>query len=74
MIFVAVLLGGLTGFLAERFGLVRNGYVVSVTLGVGGATLAWFLQYALGVGFGFGRAMTSILGAAAMLLVAAMRR
>ncbi len=74
MIFVAVLLGGLTGFLAERFGLVRNGYVVSVTLGVGGATLAWFLQYALGVGFGLGRAMTSILGAAAMLLVAAMRR
>lgn len=74
MIFVAVLLGGLTGFLAERFGLVRNGYVVSVALGVGGATMAWFAQYALGLGFGFGRAMTSILGAGLMLLVAAMRR
>ncbi len=74
MIFVAVLLGGLTGFLAERFGLTRNGYVVSVALGVGGATLAWFLQYFLGVGFGLSRAMTSILGAAAMLALTAFRR
>ncbi|MEX2519409.1 MAG: hypothetical protein WD969_08780 [Paracoccaceae bacterium] len=74
MIFVAFLMGGLTGFLAERFGLVRNGYIVSIVLGVGGAMFAWFAQYFLGLGFGVGRAMTSILGAALMLLLAAMRR
>ncbi|MEM8751682.1 MAG: GlsB/YeaQ/YmgE family stress response membrane protein [Pseudomonadota bacterium] len=70
----AVILGGATGYVAERLGLARNGYVVSVVLGIGGAVVLWFAQAFFGVGLGLGRALTSIVGAAAVLILAGMRR
>lgn len=74
IVLLAMILGGVTGLVAERFGLVRNGYIVSAGLGVGGATMLWFAQAALGVGLGLGRAGTSIAGAALLLFLASLRR
>ena len=70
----ALIFGGGTGWLAERFGFVSNGYVVSIGLGVGGAVALWFLQGFLGIGLGFGRGVTSIIGAVILLLLAKNRR
>ena len=70
----ALIFGGGTGFAAERFGFVSNGYVVSIALGIGGAVALWFLQGFLGLGLGFGRALTSIIGAVALLLIAKMQK
>ena len=41
---------------------------------LGGAIILWFCQGLLGIGLGFGRAGTSIIGAIAMLFIASMRR
>lgn len=73
-LFSALILGGATGAFAEYFGFTRNGYIVSVGLGVGGAILLWFIQGFLGVGLGFGRAGTSIAGAVILLFLNSMRR
>ena len=70
----ALIVGGGTGFVAERFGFVSNGYIVSIGLGIGGAVTLWFLQGALGIGLGFGRALTSVIGAVALLLLAKFRK
>ncbi|MEM9062640.1 MAG: hypothetical protein AAGD13_19440 [Pseudomonadota bacterium] len=70
----ALVFGGGTGFAAERFGFVSNGYIVSVALGIGGAVSLWFLQGFLGIGLGYGRAATSIIGAVALLVLAKFRK
>lgn len=72
--FGAIIIGGATGFAAERFGFTRNGYLVSVALGVGGAVGLWFLQGFLGLGLGLGRALTSVVGAAALLFLSGMKK
>lgn len=66
----ALILGGGTGFVAERFGLARNGYVVSIGLGIGGAIGLWFLQGLFGVSLGLSRGMTSVVGAIVLLVLA----
>ncbi len=73
-VFSALILGGATGAAAERFGFTRNGYIVSMALGVGGAVILWFAQGFLGIGLGLGRAGTSIIGAVALLVIASLRR
>ena len=73
-LFSALLVGGGVGALAERLGLVRNGYVVSIALGVGGAMLLSFAQTILGISLGFGRGVTAAIGAGALLFLAKMRR
>ncbi len=70
----AIIIGALTGYMAERLSLTRNGVIVSVALGVGGAIILWFAQGFIGIGFGLGRAMTSFVGAAGLLFINSMRR
>lgn len=70
----AIIIGALTGYFSERLGLTRNGAIVSIALGVGGAIILWFAQGFMGIGLGFGRAMTSFIGAAGLLFIASMRR
>lgn len=72
--FSAMILGATVGAFAEYFGFTRNGYVVSVALGVGGAVILWFAQGLFGIAFGLGRAGVSILGAVAVLIFASRRR
>ena len=52
-IFSSLLVGAAVGALAERLGLVRNGYVLSIIIGVGGAMVLSFGQYVLGFHLGF---------------------
>ncbi len=73
-IFSALFIGGLIGVLSEKLGLTRNGYIVSAALGIGGAMILVFGQLLFGFSLGFGRALTSAIGASAMLLIASMRR
>lgn len=70
----AIIIGALTGYVSERLGLTRNGAIVSIALGVGGAIILWFAQGFMGIGFGLGRAMTSFAGAVGLLFINSMRR
>lgn len=70
----AVFIGAIVGWASERIGFTRHGYVIAITLGIGGAIIAWFIQGALGITLGLGRTGASVLGAAAMLLLAKMKR
>jgi hypothetical protein len=72
--FSALILGAATGAFAEYFRFTRNGYFVSIVIAVGGAVILWFAQGLLGIGLGFGRAGTSIIGGVAALFLASMRR
>lgn len=73
--FIGVLIiGAAVGALAERFGLVRNGYVVSIALALGGAVLLWFIQGVIGLRLGYGQFATSVIGGAGMLLLAKLTR
>ena len=72
--FGAIIVGALTGYISERMGFTRNGIIISIALGVGGAIILWFAQGFLGIGLGFGRAMTSFVGAVGLLFINSMRR
>lgn len=74
MIFVSLILAGATGYVAEKYGFTRNGYIVSIALAIGGAMILFFAQYFFGIRLGFGRALTAIIGAAGMLFIASLRR
>jgi uncharacterized membrane protein YeaQ/YmgE (transglycosylase-associated protein family) len=73
-LFGTLLIGAMTGYASERMELTRNGYIVSVALGIGGAVGLWFLQRVLGLGLGYGLALTSVIGAALMLFLAQLRK
>ncbi len=69
--FGTIVIGALVGFLTERFGLTRNGTLVSIILGLGGAVLAYLVSATFGIGFG-GRSVTAAIGAGAALFLAPM--
>lgn len=73
-VFGTILVGALIGLAAERLRMTRNGYVVSIALGVGGAMLLWFVQYVFGIRLGVNRALVSALGAVVLLFLAGRRR
>ncbi len=68
-LFGAMIVGGLVGWAADRFGFVRHGIVTSLILGIGGAVIAYFVMALLGLGIG-GRTMTAAIGALIALFVA----
>ena len=46
------MIAGIVGYLAEKSGFTRNGYLQSIIICVGGAFLFYFVQLMFGVGFG----------------------
>ena len=70
----AIVIGGLTGVIAEYLNLTRNGVVVSAAIGAGGAVVLWFVLGLLGMSFGLGRGAISFIGAAGLLFLAGKRR
>lgn len=70
----AIIIGGAVGAIAEYLGFVRNGYVVSVVMAIGGAIALFFLQRILEFNIGFGRAATSAIGAVVILALSKLRR
>ncbi|CUH66277.1 hypothetical protein TG4357_02340 [Thalassovita gelatinovora] len=47
-----VVIAGIVGYLAEKTGFTRNGYVPSIIICVGGAFLFYFIRIMFGLRFG----------------------
>ncbi len=47
-----VVIAGIVGYVAEKSGFTRNGYLQSIIICVGGAFLFYFLRLMFGIGFG----------------------
>ncbi|MEC9197069.1 hypothetical protein [Donghicola tyrosinivorans] len=47
-----VVIAGIVGYVAEKTGFTRNGYIPSIIICVGGAFLFYFLRIMFGIGFG----------------------
>ena len=47
-----VVIAGIVGYLSERTGFTRNGYLQSIIICTGGAFLFYFVRIMFGIGFG----------------------
>lgn len=47
-----VVIAGIVGYVAEKSGFTRNGYLQSIIICVGGAFLFYFVRLMFGFGFG----------------------
>lgn len=46
-----VVIAGIVGYVTEKTGFTRNGYLQSIIICVGGAFLAYFVRLMFGIGF-----------------------
>lgn len=51
-LFGTLLIGAVVGYIAERSGFTRNGYLPSVFICMGGAFAFYLLRVMFGIGFG----------------------
>ena len=51
-LFGTVVVAGIVGYLSEKTGFTRNGYLQSIIICVGGAFLFYFLRIMFGIRFG----------------------
>ncbi|MDU9002808.1 hypothetical protein [Sedimentitalea todarodis] len=47
-----VVIAGLVGYVGEKTGFTRNGYLPSIIICIGGAFLFYFVRLMFGIGFG----------------------
>ncbi|CAD0186421.1 hypothetical protein RUESEDTHA_03329 [Ruegeria sp. THAF57] len=47
-----VVIAGIVGYLSEKTGFTRNGYVPSIIICIGGAFLFYFIRIMFGISFG----------------------
>ncbi|MEY8830952.1 hypothetical protein AB9K34_21485 [Sedimentitalea sp. XS_ASV28] len=47
-----VVIAGIVGYVSEKTGFTRNGYVPSIIICAGGAFLFYFVRLMFGIGFG----------------------
>lgn len=47
-----VVIAGIVGYVSEKSGFTRNGYLQSIIICVGGAFLFYFVRIMFGIGFG----------------------
>lgn len=47
-----VVIAGIVGYVSEKTGFTRNGYLQSIIICVGGAFLFYFIRLMFGIGFG----------------------
>ncbi|MBU2889973.1 MULTISPECIES: hypothetical protein [Celeribacter] len=47
-----VVIAGIVGYVCEKTGFTRNGYLPSIIICVGGAFLAYFIKLMFGIGLG----------------------
>lgn len=52
VLFGTVFIAGIVGYAAEATGFVRNGYIPSIIIAVGGAFLFYFIRTMFHIGFG----------------------
>jgi uncharacterized membrane protein YeaQ/YmgE (transglycosylase-associated protein family) len=51
-LFGTVVVAGIVGYLSEKTGFTRNGYLQSIIICVGGAFLFYFIRIMFGISFG----------------------
>ena len=51
-LFGTVVIAGIVGYVSEKSGFTRNGYLPSIIICVGGAFLFYFVRLMFGIGFG----------------------
>lgn len=47
-----VVIAGIIGYISEKSGFTRNGYLASIIICIGGAFLFYFIRLMFGFGFG----------------------
>ncbi len=47
-----VVIAGIVGYISEKSGFTRNGYLASIIICIGGAFLFYFVRLMFGFGFG----------------------
>jgi uncharacterized membrane protein YeaQ/YmgE (transglycosylase-associated protein family) len=47
-----VVIAGIVGYVSEKSGFTRNGYLPSIIICIGGAFLFYFVRVMFGIGFG----------------------
>ncbi len=52
MLIGTVVIAGIVGYLSEKSGFTRNGYLQSIIICVGGAFLFYFIRIMFGIRFG----------------------
>ena len=52
MLFGTVVIAGIVGYLSEKSGFTRNGFLPSIIICVGGAFLFYFVRIMFGIKFG----------------------
>ena len=63
-----VVVAGIVGYLSEKTGFTRNGYLQSIIICVGGAFLFYFVRIMFGIGFG-APGIDAILAAVGALII-----
>ena len=67
-----VVIAGIVGYVSERTGFTRNGYVPSIIICVGGALLFYFVRIMFGLRFG-SAGVDAILSSIGALIIVPMR-
>ncbi|MBK0326380.1 hypothetical protein I5535_03645 [Rhodobacteraceae bacterium F11138] len=63
-----VVIAGIVGYLSEKTGFTRNGYLPSIIICVGGAFLFYFVRIMFGIGFG-SAGMNAIVSSVGALII-----
>lgn len=63
-----VVIAGIVGYISEKTGFTRNGYLPSIIICVGGAFLFYFVRIMFGFGFG-SPGMNAIVSSVGALIV-----
>ncbi len=63
-----VVIAGIVGYVSEKTGFTRNGYVPSIIICIGGAFLFYFVRLMFGIGFG-SPGMNAILSSVGALII-----
>jgi uncharacterized membrane protein YeaQ/YmgE (transglycosylase-associated protein family) len=64
-----VVIAGIVGYLAEKSGFTRNGYLQSIIICVGGAFLFYFVRVMFGIGFGSAGVNAIVSSVGALIIV-----
>jgi len=66
--FGSMIIGGIVGYLSEKWGLTSNGYLASIIICLGGVFLFYMLRVMFGISFG-PPGLDAIIGSAGALII-----
>lgn len=66
--FGSLMIGGIVGYLAEKWGLAHNGVLASIVIALGGVVLLFMVRVMFGLSFG-APGIDAIVGAAGALIL-----